>query len=139
MHPSEVRKSQKYITTKQLQNVTAEMTILSACVPWSSLLFINGSETSCTNNKAILDYSSPALCTPSHRYAMRPTVNVLEVQTCTEIWQRSRVWFRKYPHGRTDRHTHHNTSQLFRGRSNNISQYHCYCCCRSFSFNLSII
>ena len=39
-------------------------------------------------NKAIVDYTSPALCTPvtpSRRYAMQPIVNVPEEDRATDI------------------------------------------------------
>jgi len=59
-----------------------------------------------SENKTIVDYTSPALCTPvtpCRPQAMRPIVNMPEVCRATDIgnmhkkiWQRSRIWFRRY-------------------------------------------
>jgi len=59
--------------------------------------------------------------TPSRRYAMRPIVNMLEEDRATDTgnmqknWQRSRVWFWRYPRGQTDKQNHRQTysSQYF--------------------------
>jgi len=65
-------------------------------------------------NKAIVDYTSPALCTPVtpfRRQAMRPIVSMLEEDRATDIGnmhkklERSRLWFRRYPRGQTDTQT----------------------------------
>ena len=68
--------------------------------------------------------------TPSRREAMRAIVNVLKEDPATDkgnmhkIWQRSRVWFWRYPRGQTDRHTDRHIlitilRNRSRGRSNN--------------------
>jgi len=65
--------------------------------------------------KAIVDYTSPGLCTPitpSRRQVMWPMVSMPEDDRATDIcnihkkiWYRSRVWFRRYPRGQTDMQT----------------------------------
>ena len=74
-------------------------------------------------NKAIVDYTSPVLCTPVtlfHQQVMRPIVNTWEDRAKDignmpkKFGKRSCVWFQRYPlqtDRYTDRHSHHNTSQ----------------------------
>ena len=74
-------------------------------------------------NKAIVDYTSPALCTPvtpSRRQAIRPIVNVPEKDRATDIdymhkklveIARVAPEISSRTDRQTDRHTYHNTSQ----------------------------
>jgi len=87
-------------------------------------------ENTSKQSKAVIDYTSPTLCTPvtpfpligdaAYRQHTGGGLSHVHRQHAEKVWQRSRMWFRRYPVGQierqTDRHTdrctHQSTLQL---------------------------